>query len=155
VRLQSCLRTTFLVLCGPTSMNQRGSFSTSTYYRRKQLKPCGFNMRWQERVTSNNRSDSKEERECRGAAEHVLRESGKEATMSCTTPQDTIAAKYEAYSEPNSPSHEGAHFHFLPDRWLATMSYGRRGHSALFDPSRVNRNVGLSCAKSQKSRTQA
>lgn len=24
-------------------------------------------------------------------------------------PQDTIAAKYEAYSEPNSPSHEGAH----------------------------------------------
>jgi hypothetical protein len=36
-------------------MDQRGSFSTSTYYRRKQLKPCGFNMRWQERrVTSNN-----------------------------------------------------------------------------------------------------
>ena len=54
VRLQSCLCTTFLMLCGPTSMNQRGSFSASTYYRRKQLKPCGFNMRWQEGVTSNN-----------------------------------------------------------------------------------------------------
>ncbi len=32
------------------------------------------------------RSDSKEERECRGAAEHVLRESGKEAARACTTP---------------------------------------------------------------------
>ncbi len=32
------------------------------------------------------RSDSKEERECRGAAEHVLREGSKEATRACTTP---------------------------------------------------------------------
>jgi hypothetical protein len=24
-------------------------------------------------------------------------------------PQDTVAAKYEAYGEPNSPSHEGTH----------------------------------------------
>jgi hypothetical protein len=37
---------------------------------------------------------------------------------------------------------------FLPDRWLTTMSYGRRRHSVLFDPSRVTRNVGLSCASS-------
>ena len=42
------------MLCGPASMNQRGSFSASTYYRRKQLNSCGFDMRWQERVTSNN-----------------------------------------------------------------------------------------------------
>ena len=33
-------------------------------------------------------------------------EKGEEAEC---VPQDTIAAKYEAYSEPNSPSHEGAH----------------------------------------------
>lgn len=31
---------------------------------------------------------------------------------------------------------------FLPDRWLTTMFHGR-GHSVLFDPSRVTRNVGL------------
>lgn len=117
-------------------------------------------------------------------------------------PQDTIAAKYEAYSKPNSPSHEGAHssqeefshrlisccesqargetiniktyftgcggnegntssdcnsslgkvvgadaLTFLPDRWLTTMSHRRRGHSVLFDPSSVTRNVGLSCAR--------
>jgi hypothetical protein len=33
---------------------------------------------------------------------------GKGEEAECV-PQDTIAAKYEAYSEPNSPSHEGAH----------------------------------------------
>jgi hypothetical protein len=33
---------------------------------------------------------------------------GKGEEAECV-PQDAIAAKYEAYSEPNSPSHEGAH----------------------------------------------
>jgi hypothetical protein len=42
------------MLCGPTSTNQRGSFSTSTYHRRKQLKPRGFKVRGQEGVVSNN-----------------------------------------------------------------------------------------------------
>jgi hypothetical protein len=126
---------------------------------------------------------------------------GKGGEVECV-PQDTIAAKYKAYSKPNSPSHEGAHssqrriftqiniYHiarsggetininikrtslgaggtggdtssdtnsslgkvagsdaltFLPDRWLTTVFYGR-GHSILFDLSRVARNVGLSCA---------
>lgn len=93
-------------------------------------------------------------------------------------PHDTIAAKDETYSEPNSPSHERAHssqekvlnelvsdcknrtyftecgeteghvvrhqvglekwadaLTFLPDRWLTTMSHGRR-HSVLFDLGR-------------------
>lgn len=50
----SCLHTIFLALFSPTCMNQCGTFSTSTYYRRKHLESRGFNMRWQEGVISDN-----------------------------------------------------------------------------------------------------
>jgi len=68
-------------------------------------------MWWQEGIVSDNRSDGKEERECRRAAEHVLREGRKEAARASTTPEDAVTAKDEAYGETNSPSHKGAHFH--------------------------------------------
>jgi hypothetical protein len=38
------------------------------------------------RKMESHRSDGKEERECCGTAEHVLRESGKEAARACATP---------------------------------------------------------------------
>jgi hypothetical protein len=129
-RSPSCLHTIFLALCSPTCMNQCGTFSTSTHYRRKHLESRGFDMRWQEGVISNNRSDGKEERECRRAAENVVREGGEEAARASTTPQDAVAAKDETYCEANSPSHEGTHFHFLPDRWLSTVFHWR-GHFLL------------------------
>jgi hypothetical protein len=51
-RLPSCLHTIFKALCSPTCVNQCGTFSTSTHYRRKHLESRGFNMRWQEGIIS-------------------------------------------------------------------------------------------------------
>jgi len=130
VRLRSCWYTDFLTLCGPTSMDQRGTLSTSTHYRRKHLESRGFDMRWQQRIVTDDRSNGEEEGESRRTANHVLREGGKEAARASTTPQDAVATEDEAYRESNSPSHEGTHFHFLPNGWFSasTMSRGRRRH---------------------------
>lgn len=97
VRPRSRLHTYFLTLCCPTCVDQRGTLSTSTHYRRKHLESRGFNMRGQKRIVADNGSDSEEERECCRTAKHVLRESSEKAARASTTPQNAVTTKNEAY----------------------------------------------------------
>ena len=58
------------------------------------------------------RSDGKEERECRRAAEHVLRESSKEAARACTTPfYECVSA--DRGDEGGEKGKQGAHRRIL------------------------------------------
>jgi len=80
------------------------------------------------RVAPDDRTDRKEEREGRCAAEHVLGERSHGPSRTSPSSDDTKRPKYETNCESNARTHHRTHFQLLPYCWLAVLLlwWGRR-----------------------------